>query len=148
LIVVYTEFINQPNRSSKMSNLKPLEVMKRDDGSFAVRWSNKPKRWAIIKEDDKIMFEFIVFLDAWRMSEKTHGGAGRGQGRKPALPHLKKVPVSLKLPRWLIAWLDSRPESRAVLIEAALCERHVLNPESFRSAFEMQCQECAVTPNA
>ena len=45
----------------EMASPRPLEVMKRSDGSFAVRWSNSPKRWAIIKKEDKIMFEFIVF---------------------------------------------------------------------------------------
>jgi hypothetical protein len=56
------------------------------------------------------------------------GGARQGAGRKPAPPALKKVPVSLKLPRWLIQWMDSQPESRAVLIEEALCNRHKLKP--------------------
>ena len=32
----------------------------------------------------------------------------------------KKRAVSIKLPPYLIAWLDRQPESRAVLIESAL----------------------------
>ena len=56
------------------------------------------------------------------------GGRREGAGRKPATPALKKMPVSLKLPRWLIEWMDSQPESRAVLIEEALCKRHKLKP--------------------
>ena len=56
------------------------------------------------------------------------GGARQGAGRKPAPPMLKKEPVSLKLPRWLIEWMDSQPESRAVLIEVALCKQHKLKP--------------------
>ena len=40
---------------------KPLEVMKMENGDFAVRWSNKPKKWAIIKKEDKIIFAYIVF---------------------------------------------------------------------------------------
>lgn len=34
--------------------------------------------------------------------------------------HDKKVAISLKLPPYLLEWLDSQPENRAVLIEAAL----------------------------
>jgi len=56
------------------------------------------------------------------------GGARQGAGRKPAPPALKKMPVSLKLQRWLIEWLDTQPESRAVLIEEALIRRHKLKP--------------------
>lgn len=57
------------------------------------------------------------------------GGARQGAGRKPTHPLLKKEPCSVKLPRWLIDWLDSQPESRAVLIEAALCKQHGLSPD-------------------
>lgn len=56
------------------------------------------------------------------------GGARQGAGRKPAPLMLKKEPVSLKLPRWLIEWMDGRPESRAVLIEDAIIRRHKLKP--------------------
>lgn len=56
------------------------------------------------------------------------GGARQGAGRKPAQPMLKKEPCSVKLPRWLIEWMDSQPESRAVLIEDALKRRHKLKP--------------------
>lgn len=54
------------------------------------------------------------------VNNSSHGGRrpGAGPPRKP--PEIKKVPVSLKLPRWLIEWLDGRPESRAALIEEAL----------------------------
>lgn len=51
---------------------------------------------------------------------------GAGAPKKP--PALVKVPVSLKLPRWLLAWMDTQPESRAVLIEEALKRRHKLKP--------------------
>jgi hypothetical protein len=33
----------------------------------------------------------------------------------------KKLPIALKLPPYLLEWLDRQPESRAFLIEAALC---------------------------
>lgn len=32
----------------------------------------------------------------------------------------KKTAISVKLPPWLIEWMDRQPESRAVLIETAL----------------------------
>ena len=51
---------------------------------------------------------------------------GAGAPKKP--PALVKVPVSLKLPRWLLAWMDTQPESRAVLIEEALKWRHKIKP--------------------
>jgi hypothetical protein len=41
---------------------------------------------------------------------------------------LKKEPISVKLPKWLIEWMDGKPESRAVLIEDAICKRHKLKP--------------------
>lgn len=56
------------------------------------------------------------------------GGAREGAGRKPAPPMLKKEPISLKLPRWLIEWMVDQPESRAVLIEDALKRRHKIKP--------------------
>jgi len=56
------------------------------------------------------------------------GGKREGSGRKPSPPELLKVPVTIKLPRWLIEWMDTPPESRAVLIEEALKNRHKLKP--------------------
>lgn len=56
------------------------------------------------------------------------GGKREGAGRKPSPPELKKEPISMKLPKWLIEWLDEQPESRAVLIEAALKRRHKIKP--------------------
>lgn len=55
------------------------------------------------------------------------GGAREGAGRKP-VPG-KKVPVTVKLPPWLVEWLQARPESQAVLIEDALCNRHKIKPQ-------------------
>ena len=52
----------------------------------------------------------------------------RGAGRKPAPPELKKIPVGVKLPRWLVEWMREQPESQAVLIEEALKKRHKLKP--------------------
>jgi len=56
------------------------------------------------------------------------GGKREGAGAPKKAPILKKEPVSLKLPRWLIEWLDTQPESRAVLIEAALKRQHKIKP--------------------
>jgi hypothetical protein len=56
------------------------------------------------------------------------GGKREGAGRKPSPPELLKVPVSIKLPRWLIEWMDAQPESRAVLIENAMRKQHKLKP--------------------
>ena len=56
------------------------------------------------------------------------GGKREGAGRPPAPPMLKKEPISVKLPKWLIEWMDSQPESRAVLIEDAICKRHKIKP--------------------
>ena len=56
------------------------------------------------------------------------GGKRAGSGRKPAPPNLKKVQVSVKLPRWLRDWLSAQEKSRGVLIEEALREKHRLTP--------------------
>jgi len=49
-----------------------------------------------------------------------------GAPKKP--PALKKMPISVKLPQWLLDWMAEQEESRAVLIEDALCKRHKLKP--------------------
>ena len=49
-----------------------------------------------------------------------------GAPHKP--PALVKVPVGLKLPRWLLDWMRQQDQSMAVLIEDALCKRHKLKP--------------------
>ena len=41
---------------------------------------------------------------------------------------LRKEPILVKLPKWLLEWMDAQPESRAVLIEDAICKRHKLKP--------------------
>ncbi len=47
-------------------------------------------------------------------------------GRQPKSPELKKTAISLKLPKWLIDWLDQQPASRPVTIEDALKKVHGL----------------------
>jgi hypothetical protein len=57
------------------------------------------------------------------------GGERKGAGRKPSPQELKKkIPVGVKLPRWLVEWMRAQPESQAVLIEDALKKRHKLKP--------------------
>lgn len=56
------------------------------------------------------------------------GGKRSGAGRKPASPAMKKVPISLKLPQWLIDRMGEESESRAVLIETALRRVHGWHP--------------------
>jgi len=54
------------------------------------------------------------------------GGARQGSGRKSSPPELKKIPVGMKLPRWMVEWLRAQPESMPRLIEDALIARHKL----------------------
>lgn len=56
------------------------------------------------------------------------GGSREGAGAPKKPPALKKEPINVKLPKWLIEWMDGQPESRAVLIEDALKRRHKLKP--------------------
>lgn len=51
---------------------------------------------------------------------------GVGAPSKP--PDLVKVPVGLKLPRWLLAWLREQDKSMAVVIEEALRDKHGIKP--------------------
>jgi hypothetical protein len=43
-------------------------------------------------------------------------------------PELKKQPISIKLPKWLIDWMDTQEESRPNLIEEALRRQHGIYP--------------------
>lgn len=47
------------------------------------------------------------------------GGKRKGAGRPALPPGEKKQKICIALPAWLIRWMDSQPESRAVLIERA-----------------------------
>jgi len=58
----------------------------------------------------------------------SRGGVRLGAGRKPVAPDLKKEPISIKLPKWLIDWMDSQQESRPNLIEEALRRQHSIRP--------------------
>ena len=48
------------------------------------------------------------------------------RGRPPIAPEQRREPLHVRLPRWLIDWLDTREEGRAELIEDALKTRHRL----------------------
>lgn len=56
------------------------------------------------------------------MTERNKGG------RPPAPPQLQRVNVPLRLPAWLVAWIDAQPGTRADVIEAALLKAHKLKP--------------------
>lgn len=58
----------------------------------------------------------------------SRGGARLGAGRKPVAPELKKEPISIKLPKWLIDWMDTQEESRPNLIEEALRRQYMIRP--------------------
>lgn len=58
----------------------------------------------------------------------SRGGARLGAGRKPVPAELKKEPISIKLPKWLIDWMDEQEESRPVLIEEALRREYNIQP--------------------
>ena len=55
---------------------------------------------------------------------KPHGGKRKGAGRPPIATELVKIPVSYKLPRWLVKWLREQDEPASVLIEQALVKKH------------------------
>ena len=52
-----------------------------------------------------------------------------GAPNKP--PELVKIPVGLKLPRWLLRWMHEQEEPMSIMIEEALCEKHGLVPPTF-----------------
>lgn len=54
------------------------------------------------------------------------GGAREGAGRKPVDAHLVRVAVPLRLPAWLVEWIDAQDGTRADVIEAAILKAHKL----------------------
>lgn len=61
---------------------------------------------------------------------KNHGGKRKGSGRPPTDPDLLKIPVSYKLPRWLVEWLREESAPASQIIESAILRRHKLKPPS------------------
>jgi hypothetical protein len=51
-------------------------------------------------------------------------------GRPASPPHLQRINVPLRLPRWLVEWIDEQPGARSDVIEAALLRAHKLKPPS------------------
>jgi hypothetical protein len=58
----------------------------------------------------------------------SRGGARLGAGRKPVEPALKKEPIYIKLPKWLLEWMDAQEESRPNLIEDAMRQHYDIRP--------------------
>jgi hypothetical protein len=57
------------------------------------------------------------------------GGKRQGAGRPPIPVRLKKRMVSIRLPEWLLSWMDEQADTnRAELIETALKEKHGIKP--------------------
>ena len=50
----------------------------------------------------------------------NHGGKRTGAGRPSIDPELVKIPVSYKLPRWLVEWLRDQDDSAANIIERSI----------------------------
>jgi hypothetical protein len=62
------------------------------------------------------------------MNDRYKAEAARSVGRPKKDPALVKKQIGLKLPQWLIDKLDAMSESRATLIEDALCKVHKMKP--------------------
>jgi hypothetical protein len=55
-------------------------------------------------------------------------------GRPPAPPEVQRVNVPLRLPRWLVEWIDAQPGTRADIIEGALLKAHKLRHPEVKEA--------------
>lgn len=69
------------------------------------------------------------------MSDKNKGG------RPPAPPQMQRVNVPLRLPRWLVKWIDQQDGTRADVIEAALLKAHKLRPHKAMAELQKEAQE-------
>lgn len=57
------------------------------------------------------------------------GGKRHGAGRPSAPENLKKRMISIRLPEWLLIWMDEQPDTnRAVLIEEAMIKANNIEP--------------------
>jgi hypothetical protein len=52
------------------------------------------------------------------------------RGRPPLAPNQRRELLHVRLPRWLINWMDSRAESRGELVEHALKAKHHIKEPS------------------
>ena len=56
------------------------------------------------------------------------GGKRKGAGRPPVPPNLKRVKMTgVRVQKWILDWLMSRPESSGQIIEAVLIEKYELS---------------------
>lgn len=55
-----------------------------------------------------------------KMSDNNHGGHRNGAGRPKTNDDLVKIPVSYRLPRWLVEWMRSQDAPQSILIEDAI----------------------------
>jgi len=54
------------------------------------------------------------------MGISNRGGARKGAGRKPALEHIKRERITIRLPRWLIKWLKRHTNQGKAIEEAVI----------------------------
>jgi hypothetical protein len=68
--------------------------------------------------------------------KSKRGGSGRGQGRKPLPEYLQRIKLNdFRLPRWIVQWLKSQPESGSHLIEKAVIEKYNLTRPDGEQSF-------------
>ena len=49
------------------------------------------------------------------------------RGRPPTPPHLTRAQVTIRLPQWVVDWMDEQPDAdRTSLIEEAMLKRYKL----------------------
>lgn len=58
----------------------------------------------------------------------TRGGKREGAGRPIASEEERRVPVTVRLPRWLVRFLRAQGKSQGWIIEDALIQRYKLIP--------------------
>lgn len=56
------------------------------------------------------------------------------RGRKPTPAPLKRVDCNTRQPQWLVDWMESQPEGKGALIEAALIRAYKLKPPKAEDA--------------
>ncbi|SFO08919.1 hypothetical protein [Xenorhabdus japonica] len=59
---------------------------------------------------------------------ELRGGKRAGAGRPPIDKNLRKMPVTIKIPKWIIDWLNEQPETKVRLIENAIIKHYNISP--------------------
>ncbi len=62
------------------------------------------------------------------MNKKTESNP-KGAGRPHIDSYLKKIPVTTRLPTWLVLWLRDQDDSQSEIIETAIISHYQLNKE-------------------